>query len=169
LNTYPISTQVDANGLLRYGIKNQREKKHLLVFHTEDLQPLCGFYSFEAQQQTEPDKLLAAPLFLESPEVASTGAYSECSNVNFFLYDTLIEFIATSGMVGTYAIHQFHLFMILFSDAAEDVQWKFMSEQFARLDPDRSTPHLSLAVGTKEELHWPKSRSTFNSAKVNQV
>jgi hypothetical protein len=53
-----------------------------------------------------------------------------------------------------------------FSDAAEDVQWKFMSEQFARLDPDR---HLSLAVGTKEQLHWPKSRSTFNSAKVNQV
>jgi hypothetical protein len=127
LNTYPISTQVDANGLLRYGIKNQREKKHLFVFHTEDLQPLCGFYSFEAQQQTEPDKLLAAPLFLKSPEVASTGAYSECSNVNFFLYDTLIECIATSGMVGTYAIHQSHLFMILFSDAAEDVQWKFMS------------------------------------------
>jgi hypothetical protein len=54
---------------LRYGIKNQREKKHLLVFHTEDLQPLCGFYSFEAQQQTEPDKLLAAPLFLESSEL----------------------------------------------------------------------------------------------------
>ncbi len=69
-------------------------------------------------------------------------------------------------MVGTYGIHQCHLFMKSFSDAAEDVQWKFMSEQFARLDPDR---HLSLAVGTKEQLHWPKSRSTFNSAKVNQV
>ncbi len=133
------------------------------VVHTQVLQPLLhGFYSFEAQQQTEPDKLLAAPLFSESPEVASTGAYSEHSNINFFLHDTLIECIATSGMVGTYAIHQSHLFMKSFSDAAEDVQWKFMSEKFARLDPNRSTPHLSLAVGTKEQ---PIS----NSAKVHQV
>jgi hypothetical protein len=89
LKTYPISTQVDANGLLRYGIKNQREKKHLLVFHTEDLQLLCVFFSFDAQQQTEPDKLLAAPLFLESPE--ATGANSEHSHTNFFLHATLIE------------------------------------------------------------------------------
>ncbi len=93
LKTYPISTQVDANGLLRYGIKHQREKKHLLVFHTEDLQPLCVFFFFEAQQQTEPDKLLAAPLFLESPEAGSTVANSEHSHTNFFLHATLIEWM----------------------------------------------------------------------------
>jgi hypothetical protein len=27
LNTYPISTQVDANGLFIYGIKNQKEEE----------------------------------------------------------------------------------------------------------------------------------------------
>jgi hypothetical protein len=170
LNTYPISIQVDANGLLRYGIKNQREKKHLLVFHTEDLQPLCVFFLSKYNSRLNLTSCWQPLCFWSHQKQDQLGQIASIPTpTSFFIPLSYNECIATSGMVGTYAIHQSSLFMKSFSDAAEDVQWKFMSQQFARLNPGRSTPHLSLAVGTKVQLHWPKSRSTFNSAKVNQI
>jgi hypothetical protein len=120
-----------------------------------------------------PHRRPAAPPVLQSPEVASTGANSKRSSTNFFLRTTFIACIAASGMVGTYAIHfQSNLFMLEFCQIR--MQQKTMSKNCCQsslqdLDPGRNTTHLSLAIGSKDQLHWPKSGPSLNSTKINQV
>lgn len=58
-NAYSISYWVDTRGLFRCSIKNQVERKNLLVFHTEDLQPL---YFWSSQKWHQPGQIASAPV-----------------------------------------------------------------------------------------------------------
>jgi hypothetical protein len=50
---------VDTKGLFRCSIKNQVEKKNLLVFHTEGLQPL---HLWSSQKWHQPGQIASAPV-----------------------------------------------------------------------------------------------------------
>ncbi len=87
LNTYPISTQVDANGLFEiWHKKSKGEEAFVGLPHRRPAAPLWLLFFWS----TTADWTWQA---VGSPSVFGVIriAYSERSNINFFLHDTLIN------------------------------------------------------------------------------